>query len=443
MSPELAPLAELARKARARARELGADEVSVSVSRAVHAALRRRDGRAEQSSGATTRGLSLSLLVDDRFTSNSTSDLRPEALDAFLQRCVASARWLEADPHRRLPSGPDVGRGVSEAVLDADDPSWAAVDPADRAATAERFEAAVVERAGLDRVSVVTSVADGRSESYRTATNGFEDGSSGTFFSVSGQLVLAEGDKRPMGGADGSARHRADLPPLERLADEVVERTRWAVGTRALPTGRYPMLLENRFAGRVLGMLMAPISGAALHDRRSCLQERLGTRIASPLLDLVDDPAIPRGMGSRPWDGDGLAARPLHVLRDGVLESWYLSTWHSRKLGLPVTTGGRSNWVLRPGTRPFAAIAASLPRAVSITSFLGGSANAATGDFSYGMRGVLLEHGVVVAHLAEMNVTGNLLTLLQEVAEIGNDPWTASATRTPAMFWPEVQFTGT
>lgn len=443
MNGALAELTDLARALRQRAQALGADEVSVSVSTATHASLRRRDGRTEQSTGATTRGLSVSVLVGDRFTSNSTSDLRPEALEAFLRRCVDAARWLEPDPARRLPEPEVVGRGVSEAHLDSDDPSWATREPVDREAAAEALEQAVAARAGLDRVSIVAAVADGRSASFRTSTNGFEDGSAGTFFSVSGQLVLAEGDKRPTAGADWSARHLTDLPPVERIADEVVERTTWSVGSRPLPSGRYPLLLENRVSARILSMMAAPLSGAALHERRSCLLDRRGTLVASPLLDVVDDPTIPRGSGSRPWDGEGRTARPMPVLRDGVLENWYLSTYHARKLGLPATTGSRSNWVLRPGTRPFAAIAASLPRAVSITSFLGGSANSTTGDFSFGVRGVLLEHGVVTAHLSEMNVTGNLLVMLREVAEIGNDPFTHGAVRTPAMFWPEVQLTGT
>lgn len=443
LSPEMSALADLARSVLARARALGADEVNVSVSRATHASIRQRDGRIEQSTESTTRGLSLAVLVDDRFTSNGTSDLRPDALDAFVQRSVAAARWLEPDPFRRLPEPSAVGRGVSERTLDQDDPAWVRRTAEDRLARVREVEEHLVARGGLDRISVVTSASDGRAESFRVATNGFEDGSAGTVFSSGAQLVVAEGEKRPSGEADYGTRHLSDLPGAERLAREVVERTQQAVGSRPIPSGTYPVVLENRIAQRMISMLVAPISGAALHERRSCLLDRKGTRIASPLLDIVDDPAIPRGLGSRPWDGDGLVARPMPVVQDGVLANWYLSTWQSRKLGLPATTGSRSNWVLRPGTRPFAAIARDLPRAVSITAFLGGSANDATGDFSFGIRGLLLERGEVVAHLSGMNVTGNLSSVLEGIAEIGNDPWTWGAVRTPAMFWPAMQFSGT
>ena len=98
--------------------------------------------------------------------------------------------------------------------------------------------------------------------------------------------------------------------------------------------------------------------------------------------------------------------------------------------------------MLRPGTRPFAAIARDVPRCVVVTGFLGGNANASTGDFSYGIRGLLLEHGAVVASLSEMNVAGNLLTLLADLGEVGNDPWTWGSVRSPALFWPAVVFSG-
>ncbi|MEQ1502373.1 MAG: TldD/PmbA family protein [Myxococcota bacterium] len=436
-------LIDLASSVVASAKRYGADEASVSVSTGTHVTLQRRAGQVEQLVEATSRGLVLSLLSRDRFTSNSTTDLRPDALEAFIKRSVESASVLEPDPLRRLPDRERCGRGVSDETLDQDDPSWRTYTPEDRHAAAQILEQRLHELGGLDVVSCTASVADERGEGVRVLSNGFADGSAGAWFSIGADMTLAEGDRRPEGFAYYASRHRGDLPSPERVAAECVKNVRERLGSRPIESGSYPMILENRISGRILGMLSGPLAGSALHEGRSCLQDKLGSTIASEALTLTDDPTIPRGMGSRPWDGDAFAAKPMSVIEGGVLRSYYVSQYYARKLGVEPTTGGRSNWVVAPGMRSFAEIARDLPRAIQVTGFLGGSANAATGDFSFGIRGVLLERGEAVASLSEMNVTGNLLRILRQLAEIGNDPWTWSATRSPSMLFTDVRFSGT
>lgn len=436
-------LVDLASRVVARARALGAEEASVSVSSGSHVTIQRRDRKIEQATEATTRGLVLSVLANDRYTSNSTSDLRPEALEAFVRRSVESAVVLEPDPFRRLPARELCGRGVSEEALDQDDPAWAARTPGDREAQAERLENMLLELGGADSVSCSSTVADERGEGVRVMSNGFADGTAGAWFSVVADMTLADGDKRPEGYAVYSARHLADLPPDEVIAAECVQNVRERIGSRAIASGAYTMLLENRYAGRILGMLGGPLSGAALHEGRSCLPDHKDKLIASDLLTLIDDPTIPRGMGSRPWDGDAFASRVMPVVEKGVLRNYYVSQYYARKLGIDPTTGGKTNWIVAPGARSFAQMAKDQDRAIQVTGFLGGSANPTTGDFSFGIRGLLLERGEVVQSLSEMNVSGNILKILHQLVEVGNDPWTFSSTRSPAMMFSDVRFSGT
>src|SRR5690606_29394259 len=138
----MSELLELAERTTARLLQLGADEAAVTVSQGTHTTIARRDGKVEQATEATTRGLVVSVLADGRYSSNSTSDLRPEALDAFLKRSVDATRYLEPDPDRALPPAELCGRGVSEAQLDQDDPTWYARTAEDRAAEALRLEQA-------------------------------------------------------------------------------------------------------------------------------------------------------------------------------------------------------------------------------------------------------------------------------------------------------------
>ena len=411
-------IVDLARATVERARALGAEEVSVSVSRSTELSLMRRAGKLEQATQATSRGLSLSLLVDDRFSAHSTSDLRPEALGEFLVRAVAATRVLEPEPERRQPPLSACGRGATEAELDAFDAGHALLPVEARRIAAEALEAAVDALPNRKQVlSATVHVGDSSDESVRVMSNGFEGARAGTGFGAGVELTLEEpGGRRPKAA--------------ERL------------GSKSIPSGRYPMLLQNHAAGRILGVIGGPLSGSELHQQRSFLAGRQGTRIANPALTIQDVPNIRRGLGSRPWDGDALVSRPMPVIEAGVLANYYINTYYSRKLGMPATTGGRSNWVVTPGARSPEQILRDTPKCIVVTGFLGGNSNGLTGDFSFGIQGLLVEHGEVTGHLGEMNVSGGIEEVLGHLVEPASDVWTWSGTRSPSLFFDEVQFSG-
>ena len=433
---------ELAERVVARAEELGADEVAAMVSRGSHVTVQRRGGKVETATEATTRGLVVSVLKGDCYSSNSTSDLRPDALDSFLQRCVAATDYLEPDPYRRQPDPALCGRGVSAEVLDQDDPAWAERTADARATQAEAIESLLMGRRD-DIISCSSYVADGRSESVQVMSNGFVGVDAGAWFAAGGDMTLEEGERRPESGAWYGARYLSDLPSPQAIADEVERRVSERLGSTAAPSGTYPMVLANRSAGRILGVLGGPLSGSSLHEHRSCLEGKLGERIGSELFTLVDDPTIPRGLGSRPWDGDSLRSHPRTIVEGGVLKQYNINVYYGRKLDMQPTSGGRSNWVIPPGEVATAELLKQLPKAILVTGFLGGNSNGSTGDFSFGIRGLLLEHGEVTGSLSEMNVTGSVTDIFHRLAAVGDDPWPWSSVRSPTLIFDDVQFSGT
>ncbi len=440
----MSDLVQIARDVVAQSVALGAEEASAAMSSGSHVTLTRREGRVEQATEATTRRLVVALLVDGRYSSHSTSDLRSPAVRAFLERAVAATRYLEADRDRAQAPGELCGRGVSEEQLDQLDPSFASYQADDRAAVALELEQQVEAHRDERFISATAYAADGTSRSARVMTNGFCDESEGAWFSMGAELTLAdEGGKRPEAYAYFGARYRSDLPSPTEIAAEVVRRARESLGAGPTASGRYPMILLNRATGRVLGALAGPLSGGALHEGRSCLADSLGETIGAATLTLRDDPTIPRGLGSTPWDGDAMRAKPRAIIEEGVLRSFYVGQYHARKLGRPPTTGSRSNWVVPPGERSWGAIAAELPKAILVTGFLGGNSNPATGDFSFGIRGQLLEHGEPVRALSEMNISGNLTEIFHQLVEVADDPWTWSSVRSPTLVFDDVSFSGT
>lgn len=441
----MSELLDLAQDVVRRARALGADEAAASVSQGSHSTISRRDGQVEQSTEATTRGLSVSLFVDGKFSSHSTSDLRPEAVQAFLERAVAATRFLEPDPERAQPDVALCGRGATDEELEQDDPTWVDRTPEERAALALDMEQALEAIRDDRQISASTWSADGRSSAARVLSNGFAGESTSAGFSLGGDITLDEGNgKRPEAAAYYGARHLSDLPDVNDIAAEAKRRALERIGAKPAPSGRYPLILENRAAGRILGILGGPLSGGSLFERRSCLEGKIGEAIASPLLTLVDDPLVPRGLGSRPWDGDAMVARPRTIIRDGVLEQFYINVYYGRKLGVPPTTGGRSNWVVPPGERSWRDVAKDIGgTAILVNSFLGGNTNPITGDFSFGIRGLLIEDGEDGASVAEMNVSGNLLEIFHKLVAVGDDPWGWSAARIPTLLFEDVDFSGT
>lgn len=439
----MSELLDLAADVVARARKHGAQEVTASVGAATQISITRREGKVEQATEATTRRVSVALLVDDRWSTHSTSDLRPESLEHFLGRAVAATRWLEPDPDRRLPDGALCGRAASDAELDAFDPTLLQRTAAERSALAEAVEAAMDAHKDDSFVSHTSYVSEGWSRHAQVLSNGFADETMSGGFGYGAELSLVEPDgRRPEESAYFSARYLTDLPTPEVVTQEVVDRCFQRRKSGPTASGTYPMLLLNRVAGRVLGTLAGPMSGGALHHGRSCLAGKLGEKIGSDLLDIVDDPFIPRGLASQPWDDDTLRARKRHVIEKGVLKEYYLSTYHSRKLNMPCTGGDRTAWVMPTGARSWQEIAKDLDKAILVTGFLGGNSNGTTGDFSFGIQGLLLERGEVVQSLSEMNVGGNTLDIFHKLVETANDPWQWSGSRFPTLFFDGVSFSG-
>jgi PmbA protein len=437
-------LLDITRDVAALALRKGAREAAAGAYRARHVEVAWRDGRVEKVTEATTRGLGLDLYVDGRYASVSTSDLRPEALDRFVEDAVALARTLTPDPHRRLPD-PELYRGRPDLDLDLEDPTYGALEAPERRRLAEVAEAAARAVPGAEKIlSVTTSAADSLSESALVQTNGFEGVRRGTDFWISAEVGVKDPDgRRPEEYAATGARHRADLEPPEAVGRRAAERALSRVGSVKGGSALLTMAVDNRAAGRLVGSLMGPLAAASIQQKRSFMEGKLGQAVGSPLLDVTDDPLVKRGLGSRLYDSEGISARPLLVFEKGVVRSFYVDTYYGRKLGMKPTTARSSNLTWTLGRRSREELLSDLGDGILVTGFLGGNSNGTTGDFSLGVRGFRVRGGALAEPVGEMNVSGNHLELWRRLAAVGDDPYRYSAMRTPTLVFEGVQFAGT
>jgi PmbA protein len=319
------------------------------------------------------------------------------------------------------------------------------VDAPTRRRAAEAIEVAARAVPGRATVlSVSTSVSDTASESALVQTNGFEGTRRGTDFWLGAEVAVQDPDgRRPEEYAAAGCRTFAGLEAPEVVGRRAAERAQARVGAVKGASSLTTLVVEARAAGRLAATLLGPMSAGAIQQKRSFLEGKVGQPLFSPLLGVDDDPLVPRGFGSRRYDGEGMAARRRTMIRDGVLSELYVDTYYGRKLGLPPTTGRPSNLSWKLGTRPPAELLAAVGDGVLVTGFLGGNSNGTTGDFSLGIRGFAIRGGRVAEPVAEMNASGNLLELWKRLAAVGDDPYPCSATRTPTLVFEGVQVAGT
>lgn len=421
------------------ARAEGVQDVFASLSRSRSVEMERRDGKLEKVTEATSRSLSLSIWVEGRYSSSSTTDLRPDRLKRFVADAVALTRALQPDADRQI-TDPALFAHRAEANLDLVDPAVLSLTREDRSALLEAIAAELEGQDGV--ISATSAVSTGHTLRVAASSNGFQGQHETTSLWLGGVATLQDESGRPEGYMGGGARHREDAPDPSWVGREALAQARARLGTTKGPTVKATMIVEPRAAGRLIGALLSPASGSVVQQGRSFWAEMLGQPAVSPILSVTDDPLVPRGLGSRPFDDEGITARTLPILEGGKLAHYYLDTTYARKLGMPATTGSPSNRVVGLGERDLAAILAGVGSGVLVTSWLGGNMDSTTGDFSYGMRGHLVENGQIGAPVGEMNVTGNLLELFSRLAEVGNDPWPYSALRAPTLVFEDVQFSG-
>ncbi len=439
MAQELMDLAADTIKA---ARDAGADHARARIESGRSVEITYRGGQPETIKEASSRSLAVEVFAAGRYSIQSTSDLRPEAVKGFVANAVAATKLLSEDPYRTLPD-PKWYEGRAAIDLKTVDPSYDRYTAEDRHALVKAVEAAALKHGGPKVISVEAQASDTFARSVMVASNGFQGEERQTSFLLAADMTLQdEGDRRPNGAGYAVGVDRASLPPAEAIGREAADRTLALLGAKKLPTETLPIIIENRIAARVLSGVGQAMSAAAIDQKRSFLADKKGKKVGSALFTVIDDPFIPGGLGSRHFDEDGIAARKRTIVEAGVLREFYVDWYYGRKLGWDPTTGSPSNLVLPPGTRSLAEIMKDLGRGILITNFIGGNSNSTTGDFSIGIVGRLFENGVPAQAVAEMNIADNHLKFWDRLVAVGNDPWLSSSQRFPSLVIDKVVVSG-
>jgi PmbA protein len=432
---------DLAEWAASTALKCGADQSDAAVSTGRETEIEYRSGKLDKIAESTRRSFGLTLYVKGRYSSQSTNDLRKDAMEAFIRDAVESTAVLSPDAYRRLPEPRFYPKGRPPKLM-LRDPGFEAVDPAARIRLASAVEAAATAQSGRI-ISTTAGYSDSAWETVRAHSTGFVGETESTDFWLSAEVTLDDpAGGRPEDWASAGSRFLAELPSPESVGIEAARRAMAKMGQKKLESGKYTMLVENRAVRRLLGTVTQALSARAINQKSSYLDAMMGKSIASPLLTVIDDPFIEKGFGSRWFDGEGLAAAKRTVIEEGVLKGYYIDTYYGRKMGWDPNSGSVSNLIFKIGERPLDALIRNIRKGILVNGFIGGNSNSTTGDFSFGVMGALIEGGAVTQAVHEMNITGNAKEFWNRLSEIGNDPYPYSGWRTPSMRFEEVQFSG-
>lgn len=426
----------------------GADAAEAVTSERQALSVGVRNGQLEDVEREEARDLGLRVFIGRRQASVSASDLSDATRTRLVERAVAMARLAPEDPYAALAPEDRLAQGPY--------PDLDLYDASERSAAELEAAAAETEAAALAVEGVAKS--EGGHASWSTSawrhltSHGFEGVYRGSGFSLGAGVIAEKDGAMERGGEYRSSRHLSDLPGADEIGGEAGRRAVARVGPRKIASTTAPVIFENRVATQVLSPLVGAISGPSIARGVSFLKDRMDQPVLPAGVDLIDDPFRPRGMGSTPFDDEGVAVERRALVQDGRLTTWLLNSAAAAQLGL-ASTGHASrglagppgvsthNLHLEAGERDLAALMGDAGTGLLITSMFGPSLNPNTGDWSAGVSGFWFENGAIAYPVSEVTVAGKLIDLYARLQR-GSDLEFRGSFNSPSLLFDAVAIAG-
>ena len=396
----------------------GADAAEAVVGERQSLSVGVRLGALEEVEREEARDLGLRVFIGRRQATVSGSDVSPQARAKLLDRAMNMARLAPEDPYAGLAPEDRLARGALPE-LDLYDPT----EP-----SAEQLE--TLGRTAEDAARAVQGVtnSDGGTGAWSTSryvmvtSGGFLGKHQASSFAVYASAIAGDESGMERGGDGRSTRWQADLPSAEAIGAEAGKRAVQRLGAKKIDSCTAPVIFEDRVAMSLISPLVGAIAGPAIARGASFLKAKLGQPVFSSDITILDEPHRRRGLGSQPFDDEGVANGTTALIDKGLLTTWLLNSASARQLGMQ-TTGhasrglasppgvGVSNLTVQPGERGLAGLMADAKAGLLVTSMFGPSLNGNTGDWSIGVSGFWFEGGELAYPVAEITVAGNLIDI--------------------------------
>ncbi len=420
---------QIVEDALALAGQMGASDAGAEVSEGVGLSVSVRMGALENVERNRDKSLGVSVYLGQRRGNASTSDFSTAALRQTVQAAYDIARFTAEDPAAGLPDAEDLATPAEAArELDLFHP-WA-VDAAAAAELARRCEAAALAVDRRIANSEGAAVSAQQAHFWAGNTRGFRGGYASSRHYLSVSPIAGKGKGMQRDSWYSSMRDAQDLAKPEAVGRYAAERALARLKSRRVPTAQVPVLFESTVAAGLLGSFVQATSGGALYRKASFLLDSLGQPVLAGHVDVIEDPHLPKGKGSAPFDDEGVRTKARRVVDAGVVQGYFLSSYSARKLGLKTTghAGGSQNLVMssrqtQPGDN-LDRMLARLERGLFVTELMGQGVNYVTGDYSRGAAGFWVEDGRIAYPVHEVTIAGHLREMFAGIVAIGADHYT-------------------
>lgn len=401
------------------AKKRGASAASVEVSEGFGQSVTVRQGEVETIEYNRDKGLGITAYIGQKHGNASTSDFSRQAVRDTVDAALSIARYTAEDDCAGLPDADMLAREFPDLDLyhPWDLPVEAAID------LAKECEQAALQRDARIHNSEGATVSVHEAQFIHANSLGFMGGYPTSRHSMSCAVIAGRDDAMERDYWYSVARDARDILRADEVGRIAAERTVRRLNARQIATMQVPVLFEAPVAAGLLGHFVGAVSGGSLYRKSSFLLDRLDQPVFASHINIEDVPDIRKGLGSSPFDAEGVRVQTRRIVEDGVLRGYFLSSYPARKLGLATTgnAGGNHNLVLRSGKLDFAGLLKKMERGLVVTEMLGQGVNHVTGDYSRGAAGFWVEQGVIQYPVHEITIAGNLKDMYRNIIAVGND----------------------
>ena len=440
-----------------KALSLGADKVRITLNKSLMELFGTLNGELDKVNHCLDRSISVCLFVDGKFGSFSTNRLQESELDDFLKKAIATVRMLAKDPCRDLP---DPSRTAKNAVTGKElglyDENYPDLTSDERLKMA--LDAAIFKKhCGDGLISEEGEYSDSIFDSLVIDSNGLRCRHTETSFEYGVEVTVQDAD------GDRYSSYWWDATPMlkdlniQDCGETAFRRAMSQIGPVKIESGKYNMVIDSEVASRLVTPVLNALGGYSLQQKNSFMLDSLGKKVFPEWLNIWDKPVSVGETGSRLFDSEGVATAETPIIEKGVVKEYFVNTYMSRKMGVEPTVEDATRPVLQTCVAPSVAckvtstglvdgeigkteLMSMVGDGILVTGFNGGNSNSATGDFSFGVEGFLFKEGKVAHPVREMLITGNLVTLWNNLLAAGNDVRFCKSKLIPTLAFGNVDF---
>jgi PmbA protein len=413
-----------------RAKKSGATAADVMIREEDTFSVTVRMGEIETLKEAISRNLMLRVFVGKRTATSHTSDLSEGPIDKLVDETVEMARLTSEDQSGGLPEESSFHGNFPD--LNLLDPAWESLTPEQRIDLAVRAEAAALATDKAITNSEGASFEYARSAVALANTLGFTGAYAGTGAALVCVPIAESKEGMQRDHWMSAARHRNQLESPEKIGRKAAERALCRLGARKIPTCQVPVIFDALSARSLLGHIFEAVAGSTIYRRSSFLIDQIGQQVAASAVTVIDDARMPAGLGSAPFDDEGVPTQTTPIIEHGVLRNYLHSAYTARKLASRptgngsraasgVVTIGPTNFYLEGGSYSPEEIISSVKAGLYVIELIGFGVNTVTGDYSRGAVGLWIENGKFMHPVHEVTIAGNLREMLKNIEMVGND----------------------